>query len=291
MSTEKKNSAASAGAYASEKMADANNNMNSGTTGTVISTSALDTGYEKKVVVSGVEIEIRRGEIAALIGPNGAGKSTVLKTIAGQLDPLGGTVYIEGRARGEYNQSEIARMQAVMLTDRMPAEKMTCEEAVSLGRYPYTGRLGILSAEDRRIVRESMELVHVEELADRDYNAISDGQRQRVLLARAICQEPEIMILDEPTSYLDIRHKLEFLDLLRSLVEKRQIGVIMSMHELELAHMVADKVICISSEGRVEMTGTPDEVFADDAISRLYGMEEGRLTELYSGFLDSIRSK
>lgn len=291
MSTEKKNSAASAGAYASEKMADANNNMNSGTTGTVISTSALDTGYEKKVVVSGVEIEIRRGEIAALIGPNGAGKSTVLKTIAGQLDPLGGTVYIEGRARGEYNQSEIARMQAVMLTDRMPAEKMTCEDAVSLGRYPYTGRLGILSAEDRRIVRESMELVHVEELADRDYNAISDGQRQRVLLARAICQEPEIMILDEPTSYLDIRHKLEFLDLLRSLVEERQIGVIMSMHELELAHMVADKVICISSEGRVEMTGTPDEVFTDESISRLYGIEPGRIAALYSGFLDSIRSK
>ena len=291
MSTEKKNSAASAGAYASEKMADANNNMNSGTTGTVISTSALDTGYEKKVVVSGVEIEIRRGEIAALIGPNGAGKSTVLKTIAGQLDPLGGTVYIEGRARGEYNQSEIARMQAVMLTDRMPAEKMTCEDAVSLGRYPYTGRLGILSAEDRRIVRESRELVHVEELADRDYNAISDGQRQRVLLARAICQEPEIMILDEPTSYLDIRHKLEFLDLLRSLVEERQIGVIMSMHELELAHMVADKVICISSEGRVEMTGTPDEVFTDESISRLYGIEPGRIAALYSGFLDSIRSK
>lgn len=291
MSTDKKNHAASAGAYASEKMADANNNMNSGTTGTVISTSALDTGYEKKVVVSGVEIEIRRGEIAALIGPNGAGKSTVLKTIAGQLDPLGGTVYIEGRARGEYNQSEIARMQAVMLTDRMPAEKMTCEDAVSLGRYPYTGRLGILSAEDRRIVRESMELVHVEELADRDYNAISDGQRQRVLLARAICQEPEIMILDEPTSYLDIRHKLEFLDLLRSLVEERQIGVIMSMHELELAHMVADKVICISSEGRVEMTGTPDEVFTDESISRLYGIEPGRIAALYSGFLDSIRNK
>ena len=270
MSTEKKNSAASAA---------------------VISTNALDTGYEKKVVVSGVEIEIRRGEIVALIGPNGAGKSTVLKTIAGQLDPLGGTVYIEGRARGEYNQSEIARMQAVMLTDRMPAEKMTCEDAVSLGRYPYTGRLGILSAEDRRIVRESMELVHVEELADRDYNAISDGQRQRVLLARAICQEPEIMILDEPTSYLDIRHKLEFLDLLRSLVEERQIGVIMSMHELELAHMVADKVICISSDGRVKMTGTPEEVFTDDAISRLYGIEPGRIAALYSGFLDSIRNK
>ena len=291
MSTDKKNHAASAAANASVRLTDANNNMDTGSTGAVISTSALDTGYEKKVVVSGVEIEIRRGEIVALIGPNGAGKSTVLKTIAGQLDPLGGTVYIEGRARGEYNQSEIARMQAVMLTDRMPAEKMTCEDAVSLGRYPYTGRLGILSAEDRRIVRESMELVHVEELADRDYNAISDGQRQRVLLARAICQEPEIMMLDEPTSYLDIRHKLEFLDLLRSLVEERQIGVIMSMHELELAHMVADKVICISSEGKIEMTGKPEEVFRDDTISRLYGMEEGRLTELYSGFLRSIKAE
>lgn len=289
MSTENKNRAASAGAYASGKMADANNNMNNEPMGTVISTNALDTGYEKKVVVSGVEIEIRRGEIVALIGPNGAGKSTVLKTIAGQLDPLGGTVYIEGRARGEYNQSEIARMQAVMLTDRMPAEKMTCEDAVSLGRYPYTGRLGILSAEDRRIVRESMELVHVEELADRDYNAISDGQRQRVLLARAICQEPEIMILDEPTSYLDIRHKLEFLDLLRLLVEERQIGVIMSMHELELAHMVSDRVVCISSEGKIHSSGTPQEVFTDELISRLYGMKTGTLSELYAGFADNLR--
>jgi iron complex transport system ATP-binding protein len=222
VSTEKKNSAASAA---------------------VISTNALDTGYEKKVVVSGVEIEIKRGEIVALIGPNGAGKSTVLKTIAGQLDPLGGTVYIEGRARGEYNQSEIARMQAVMLTDRMPAEKMTCEDAVSLGRYPYTGRLGILSAEDRRIVRESMELVHVEELADRDYNAISDGQRQRVLLARAICQEPEILILDEPTSFLDIRHKIDILQKIKLFAKDNNVAVLMSLHELGIAKNLSDTVI------------------------------------------------
>jgi iron complex transport system ATP-binding protein len=270
VSTEKKNSAASAA---------------------VINTSGLDTGYDKKVVVSGAEIEIRRGEIVTLIGPNGAGKSTVLKTIAGQLEPLGGTIYIYEKERGTYTQNDIARMQSVMLTERMSSEKMTCEEVVSLGRYPYTGRLGILSAEDKRIVRETMDLIHISEIKDRDYHEISDGQRQRVLLARAICQEPEIMILDEPTSYLDIRHKLEFLDLLRSLVEERQIGVIMSMHELELAHMTADKVICISSEGKIEMTGKPEEVFRDDLISRLYGMEEGRLTELYSGFLSSIKAE
>ena len=258
--------------------------------GSVLKTKALDTGYDTKAVVHGVEIDIRRGEIITLIGPNGAGKSTVLKTIAGQLEPLGGVIYISDKERSSYTQNEIARMQSVMLTERMSSEKMTCEEVVALGRYPYTGRLGILSQEDRQIVSESMQLVNVSELADRDYHQISDGQRQRVLLARAICQQPEIMILDEPTSYLDIRHKLEFLDLLRNLVRERSIGVIMSMHELELAHMTADKVICISSEGRIERTGTPDEVFTDEAVSRLYGMEPGRITELYSAFLDSIRN-
>ena len=166
---------------------------------------------------------------------------------------------------------------------------MTCGEVVSLGRYPYTGKLGILSDADRRIVRESMELVNVSELEDRDYHAISDGQRQRVLLARAICQEPQLMILDEPTSYLDIRHKLEFLDLLKTLVRDRNIGVIMSMHELELAHMVSDRVVCISSEGKIHSSGTPQEVFTDELISRLYGMETGTLSELYAGFADNLR--
>lgn len=254
----------------------------------IIRTEKLNAGYEQKIIVAGLEITVNRGEIITLIGPNGAGKSTVLKTIAGQLKPLGGKIFISDKDQSEYAQSEIAKLQSVMLTERMSSEKMTCEEVVSLGRYPYTGRLGILSAEDKRIVRESMDLVHVLELADRDYHAISDGQRQRVLLARAICQEPEIMILDEPTSYLDIRHKLEFLDLLRKLAGERNIGVIMSMHELELAHMISDRIICISGDGSLAMTGTPDEVFADSRISKLYGMPEGRLTELYAGFLRSI---
>ena len=255
---------------------------------TVIRTEKLDSGYERRVIVSGAEISVYQGEIAVLIGPNGAGKSTVLKTICGQLEPLCGTVFIEEKPRGEYSLADIARKQSVMLTGRMPAEKMTCEEVVSLGRYPYTGRLGILSKEDKRIVNETMELVHVTGLAGKNYDEISDGQRQRVLLARAICQEPEVMILDEPTSYLDIRHKLEFLELLRSLVRDRNIGVIMSLHELELAHMAADKVICISSDGKVVMTGLPEEVFTDELLSRLYGLESGALSGLYGGFLKSL---
>ncbi len=257
---------------------------------TVIRTERLDSGYGHEVIVSGAEITVHPAEIVILIGPNGAGKSTVLKTIAGQLEPVAGTVFIEDRERGEYTLAEIAKKQAVMLTERRPAERMTCEEVISLGRYPYTGRLGILSAEDKRIVRDTMEMVHVAELADRSYDQISDGQRQRVLLARAICQEPEIMILDEPTSYLDIRHKLEFLDLLRSLAREKQIGVIMSMHELELAHLIADKVICVFAEGKVEKTGSPDEVFTDAIISELYGLGDGRLREVYSGFVKSMEN-
>ena len=257
----------------------------------VIRTEGLDSGYERKVIVAGAELTVHAGEIASLIGPNGAGKSTVLKTIAGQLSELAGTVYIEEKERSFYTKNEIAKKQAVMLTGRRPVEKMSCEEVISLGRYPYTGRLGILSEEDRRIVQDTMEMVHVSELADRSYDQISDGQMQRVLLARAICQEPEIMILDEPTSYLDIRHKLEFLDILRDLVRERQIAVIMSMHELELAHMVSDQAICISADGKVVMTGSPDEVFTEENISCLYGLEEGRLADLYSGFVRSIEGR
>lgn len=122
-----------------------------------------------------------------------------------------------------------------MLTERMKPELMTCHDIVATGRYPYTGRLGILSREDERKVDEALEAVHAQELGIRNFQEISDGQRQRVLLARAICQEPEVMILDEPTSYLDIRHKLELLAILRKMAKENGITVIMSLHEIDLA--------------------------------------------------------
>lgn len=256
----------------------------------VIRTEHLDSGYGHTVIVGGAEITVQPGEIVTLIGPNGAGKSTVLKTIAGQLEPLGGMIYIGEEDRSSFTAAELARRQAVMLTERKPAEKMTCREVVALGRYPYTGRLGILSASDRQVVDATMDLIQVGDLADRNYDEISDGQRQRVLLARAICQEPEILILDEPTSYLDISHKLRFLDLLRCLTKDRQIGVIMSMHELELAHLISDTVVCISLDGRVETMGSPEEVFTDELISSLYGLSDGRLRDVYSEFVKSIEN-
>ena len=209
----------------------------------------LAVGYGRKILISGIDISLKKGMIITLIGPNGAGKSTILKSISRQISPLGGAVYIGERELREFDGISLAKKMSLMMTGRVDAELMTCEQAVSAGRYPYTGRLGILSPDDRRAVREAMELTDVSAIGDRFISRISDGQRQRVMLARAICQEPEILVLDEPTSFLDIRHKLKLLDILRRLVREKNIGVIMSMHELDMAERISDYVICVGEKG------------------------------------------
>lgn len=237
-------------------------------------TDKLSVGYGDRTVVSDITLSAEPGQILCLIGPNGAGKSTLLKTLLRLLPPAAGAVYLEGKELRTYSERELARRSAAMLTGRPEPELMKSAEVVAAGRYPYTGRLGILSEEDRRVVRESMEKVGVSELADTDFTHLSDGQRQRVLLARALCQEPRLLILDEPTSFLDIRHKLDFLQLLRELVRERQLAVVMSMHELELAQRFADRLLCIR-DGRVDRAGSPEEIFSGGYIERLYGLARG----------------
>ena len=180
-------------------------------------TDQLTVGYDGKPLIKEINIQLNKGEILTLIGPNGAGKSTILKSITRQLSLISGTVYLEQEQMSRMTNREVSKKLAVVLTERMRPELMTCEDVVSTGRYPYTGTLGILSAEDKEKVKSAMEMVHAWDLKDRDFTAISDGQRQRILLARAICQEPEIIILDEPTSFLDIRHKLELLAILKKI--------------------------------------------------------------------------
>ena len=183
----------------------------------------LTVGYNGKPLIDRIQVGIHKGEIVTLIGPNGSGKSTILKSITRQLKILGGKVLYEQNDLHKLSYKELSTRMAVVLTERMRPELMTCHDIVATGRYPYTGRLGILSRKDEDKVDEAMKIVHAEELGSRDFNAISDGQRQRVLLARAICQEPEIIVLDEPTSFLDIRHKLELLSILRSMAKEKGI--------------------------------------------------------------------
>lgn len=234
----------------------------------------LTVGYDKKPLIKDICISIEKGEIVTLIGPNGSGKSTILKSITRQLKLVGGNVEFDGKNLHELSFRELSTKMAVVLTERMKPELMTCHDIVATGRYPYTGRLGMLTREDEEKVEKAMRAVHAEELGGRDFNAISDGQRQRVLLARAICQEPEVIILDEPTSFLDIRHKLELLAILRRMAKEKGITVIMSLHEIDLAQKISDKVVCVKGD-RIAGFGNPEEIFTEEKMRELYGIDNG----------------
>ena len=234
----------------------------------------LSVGYDKKALIHDICIGIKKGEIVTLIGPNGSGKSTILKSITRQLQIIGGKVYFDNQNLTSFSYRDLSTKMAVVLTERMKPELMTCHDVVATGRYPYTGRLGVLSREDENKVDEALMAVHAQELGIRNFLEISDGQRQRILLARAICQEPEVMILDEPTSYLDIRHKLELLEILRKMAKEKEITVIMSLHEIDLAQKISDKVVCVKGD-RIAGFGNPEEIFTEEKMRELYGIDNG----------------
>ena len=248
-----------------------------------LQTDALSVGYGGKALIASVALSVQRGKIVTLIGPNGSGKSTILKTIVGQLPSISGAVFLDDADMRSRSRGEIARRMAILMTARMEPELMTCRDVVSTGRYPYTGRLGILSAEDKRIVEQSLRQADAQDFADRPFQSVSDGQRQRVLLARALCQEPELIVLDEPTSFLDIRYKLELLTILKRMVREENLAVLMSLHELDLAARVSDTVVCVAGD-RIDRVGLPAEIFTSDYIAKLYHMEPGK----YDPCFDSL---
>lgn len=231
-------------------------------------------GHGQRALVRDVCLAVRPGQVVALIGPNGSGKTTILRTVAGQLRALGGVVELFGRPLDEVPPAKRAQEMAVMLTGRPSTELLTCRDVVEAGRYPFTGRLGVLGEKDHEAVRAALEATGAAELAERDFSHISDGQRQRVLLARALSQEPRVLLLDEPTSYLDVRSQLEMLQLLRREARERGIAVVASLHEIDLAQKAADHVICIR-DGRVTFQGAPEEVFTAERMAELYGLEPG----------------
>lgn len=234
----------------------------------------LSVGYNGKALIRDIHIDIKKGEIVTLIGPNGSGKSTILKSITRQLELICGTVYLDEKNLKELSYRELSSRMAVVLTERMKPELMTCYDIVATGRYPYTGNFGILTAEDEDKVFQAMKAVHAQDVGTCDFSAISDGQRQRVLLARAICQEPEVMILDEPTSFLDVKHKLELLSILRSMAKEKGITVVMSLHEIDLAEKISDKIICVKGDTLFRY-GKPEEIFEEELIRELYDIDNG----------------
>lgn len=236
----------------------------------LIAVKDLSAGYGGADVISGVSFEVSGGEILTLIGPNGGGKSTILKAVCGLIPKSGGSVELCGKNADKMSRAERSRVLSVMLTERLRPELMTCRDVIAAGRYPYTGMFGALSENDERVIDNAIEIVNAREFADADFNSISDGQRQRVLLARAICQEPKVLILDEPTSYLDIKHKIAFFEILRGLAADG-LAVVMSLHELDFAEKVSDKVICVRGGKCFENADT----FSAENVCSLYGIPRG----------------
>lgn len=241
----------------------------------------LTVGYDRIPLIKNINLGVRPGEILTLIGPNGSGKSTILKTITKQLKTIGGSVFLGKESMRELTDSEISRHLSMVMTERIHTELLSGRDVVATGRYPYTGRLGILSQQDWKKVDEAIALVHAGEVQQQDFRRISDGQRQRLMLARAICQDTQVLILDEPTSYLDMGFKLDILTTIRMLARKKNLAVIMSLHELDLAQKVSDTIACVKGD-RIDRVGTPEEIFSGNYVQQLYGVKS-RQFELQTG--------
>ncbi len=248
-----------------------------------IEVRGLSTGYESgsdRVVVSEcVTDSLRSGELTCLLGPNGAGKSTLLKTLSGFLKPMAGCVNIGGRPLESYSQSELARMIGVVLTDKPSLGNMTVRQLVAMGRSPYTGFWGRLSSVDSKVIDEAMRSVGIEEFSGRELSSLSDGERQKAMIAKALAQETPIIFLDEPTAFLDYPSKVEIMRLLHRLSRLRQKTIFLSTHDLELALQIADRLWLVDKRLGVS-TGCPEDLALDGRLSSYFESGDVRFDDL-----------
>ena len=210
-------------------------------------------------MAEGLTVSLPEGRLTCLIGYNGAGKSTLLRTLAGFQPKLGGNIYIGGREISDYSGRELSRTVSVVLTSKPDVMNMTVREIVALGRTPYTGYWGTLGDEDRRIVDNSMRQVGIDRLAERMSGTLSDGERQKMMIAKALAQQTPLIILDEPTAFLDYPSKVETMLLLVRLCRETGKTIFMSTHDLELALQTAD-MLWLMTPGRGIHTGTPHQL-------------------------------
>ena len=239
--------------------------------------TGLATGYAGKRHVKRISENlsgvIRSGELTCLLGSNGAGKSTLLRTLSAFLPPLGGEVSLLGRPLRSYKAHELATVIGVVLTERVTLQNMTVEELVGMGRSPYTGFWGRLSAEDHAKVSEALSLVGIESFRNRMVQTLSDGERQKVMIAKALAQETPIIFLDEPTAFLDYPSKVEILHLLHRLAHEAGKTVFLSTHDLELALQIADRIWLMDKGGGVHI-GTPEALTLDGSLERFFSLPE-----------------
>ncbi|NJY62351.1 ABC transporter ATP-binding protein [Salinimicrobium sp. CDJ15-81-2] len=228
----------------------------------ILKTESLRIGYRKKqletVVASDIDIDVAEGELTAVIGINGVGKSTFLRTISGIQPALSGRILINAEAREDIPPQQLAKLISLVLTEQPLSKNLSVAELVALGRQPYTNWIGTLSAEDRKMVKNALALVNIEDLQNKKCYELSDGQLQKVLIARALAQDTKMMILDEPTSHLDMYHKAQVLKLLKQLSNQTGKAIIFATHEINLALQLCDKII-LMKPGEV-IQGVPKQL-------------------------------
>ncbi len=243
----------------------------------LVRTQSLSIGYNNPrhgatVLHSNINVVLGTGEFACVLGPNGSGKSTLLQTLCGFLPSLGGDVFIGGRAVASISNREMSLFASVVLTERISVSNMTVFDLVSLGRTPYTGFFGRLKSADTLKVKDSIKSVGLEGFEDRLITNMSDGERQKAMIAKALVQETPLIILDEPTAFLDLPSRIEIMHLLRKLAHDRNKGILLSTHDLDLALQMADKVWLLA-EGRKMETGTPEDLVLTNEFRRFFERE------------------
>jgi iron complex transport system ATP-binding protein len=254
----------------------------------ILETRGLSVGYvgprqSRLAIASGIDLRLHAGELVCLLGPNGAGKSTLLRTLAAMQEPLGGEVLLAGKNVRAISKTELARQLSVVLTERVAVGLLTAYEIVALGRSPYTNWSGALSDRDHAVVAESIRAVDAESLAHRYVSELSDGERQKVMLARALAQEPQLMILDEITAFLDLPRRVEIIRILRDLAHHRQRAILLSTHDLELALSTADR-IWLMPKGEAIAAGTPEDLVLRGVFASAFASEGVRFDEESGSF-------
>ncbi|MFD1095717.1 ABC transporter ATP-binding protein [Salegentibacter chungangensis] len=246
--------------------------MNKPDSNSILKTEDLDIGYHskkaEKLIAGNIEIEVNEGELVAVIGINGVGKSTLLRTLSGVQEPLRGKVLIRNTEIRKIEPLEKASLISLVLTGQPISKNLSVFELVALGRQPYTNWIGTLSKNDLRKIKKSLEIVDIDNLKDKKCYELSDGQMQKVLIARAIAQDTPLVILDEPTTHLDLYHKAYVLKLLKKLTRKTKKAILFASHEINLAIQLCDRII-LMQEDKV-LTGTPKELLDSGAFSSVF---------------------
>ena len=245
----------------------------------------LSIGYpgkgEVKVVAGHINAGINSGELTCLLGANGIGKSTLLRTLSAFQPKLSGEIFIQGKEIEQYKDKELSMAISVVLTEKCEVRNMTVTELVGLGRTPYTGFWGTLDEDDKRIVERSISLVKIEKLADRIVHTLSDGERQKVMIAKALAQETPIIFLDEPTAFLDFPSKVEMMQLLHRLSRQTNKTIFLSTHDLELALQIADKIWLMDKMNGV-IIGTPEDLSLNGSLSTFFA-HKGIIFDIETG--------